>query len=346
MTGADGVYTYTTTVGEYDTNEEGVLPAEFKFAINDAWTHSFGLAEGGVVENGVEFKEGTVVDMKLDLTGFDFNTKTGAKMTITWTEPEAPTEAPTVEPTTAPTEAPTAAPTEPAPQPKGSTLYLIGTIDSLGGNVWSPTPGLEMVEVEDGLYKFGPVELKKAELGVDQFGNPIKNSDPDGPEIIGDNFKVGKTSKKGTSIATYYPDGVDNNRVVTEDGTYTIWFRPNGDGNPEEGWQKIYTMSDPEGDPAAHGCKNGGYMYKLVKEGAEEPTTAPTEAPTEAPTDAPTEAPTTAPTEEPTTAPVPADKYIVAGVDTVFGTNWNPNDENNLMTEGEGGVYATKPATT
>ena len=75
MTGADGVYTYTTTVGEYDTNDEGVLPAEFKFAINDAWTHSFGLAEGGVVENGVE--------------GFDFNTKTGAKMTITWTEPSA-----------------------------------------------------------------------------------------------------------------------------------------------------------------------------------------------------------------------------------------------------------------
>ena len=26
------------------------------------------------------------------------------------------------------------------------------------------------------------------------------------------------------------------------------------------------------------------------------------------------------------------DSYIVAGVQPIFGTNWSPNDENNLMT--------------
>ncbi len=46
---SEGVYEIEFTLGEYDTSNP-----EFKFAINDAWTHNFGLAEGASFENGVE----------------------------------------------------------------------------------------------------------------------------------------------------------------------------------------------------------------------------------------------------------------------------------------------------
>ena len=150
-----------------------------------------------------------------------------------------------------------------------------------GGSCWDPVPGLELEEVEkDVLYKIENIALKKAELGVDKYGNPIKNSDPEGPEIIGDSFKVGKSSKRGTTINEYYPDGVENNRTVAEDGIYTIWFRPNGDGTAEDGWVYVYKETDPEGNPASHGCTNGGYMFKMVKTAdLPEPTEPATEAP-------------------------------------------------------------------
>ena len=93
---SDGVYEIEFTLGEYDPSD-----VEFKFAINDDWTHNFGLGDNGVFENGVEtdaiyngstnlkimgLAEGTTIKAQLDLTGFDFDTKTGAKMTITWTD--------------------------------------------------------------------------------------------------------------------------------------------------------------------------------------------------------------------------------------------------------------------
>ena len=97
---ADGVYIISFTLGEYDTSDP-----EFKFAINDAWTHNFGLADNGAVENGVEtdaiyngstnikiegLSEGTMIEAILDLSDFDFTTKTGAKMTISWGVPAEP----------------------------------------------------------------------------------------------------------------------------------------------------------------------------------------------------------------------------------------------------------------
>ena len=93
--GDTAVYEIEYTLGEYDTSDP-----EFKFAVNDAWTDNFGLAEGGTFENGVEtdaiyngstnlkingLTAGTTITIQLDLTDFDYNSKTGAKMTITWT---------------------------------------------------------------------------------------------------------------------------------------------------------------------------------------------------------------------------------------------------------------------
>uniref|UniRef100_UPI00386C907F dockerin type I domain-containing protein n=1 Tax=Ruminococcus sp. TaxID=41978 RepID=UPI00386C907F len=90
----DGVYVITYTLGEYDPSD-----VEFKFAINDAWTDNFGLGDNGVIENGVEtdaiyngptnlkitgLTPGTTIKMELNLINFDYNTKTGAKMTVAW----------------------------------------------------------------------------------------------------------------------------------------------------------------------------------------------------------------------------------------------------------------------
>ena len=350
---SDGVYEISYTLGEYDTSDP-----EFKFAINDAWTHSFGIAEGVTLENGVAtdaayngnnikiegLTAGTTITMQLDLTAFDFASKTGAKMTITWGD--APIE--TVAPETAAPE--TQAPETVAPQPteapktlKPNTYYLYGTIASKNQD-WTLDPELEMIPVEDGLYKIENIQLAKAELGVDQFGNPIKNSDPAGPEIIGDHFKVVISSKRGTSVAGYWPDGVENDRTVAEDGVYTIWFRPNGDGDPADGWIRVYVEGDPEGNGASHGCTKGGYMYKFEKTGdAPIETQAPeTAAPeTQAPeTQAPeTAAPETqAPETEP---PVSEDTYIVAGnTAAIFGVEWNGTAAANTMTKGDDGIYS------
>ena len=60
----------------------------------------------------------------------------------------------------------------------------------------------------------------------------------------------------------------------------------------------------------------------------------------EAPTEEPTEAPTEAPTEEPTEEPVEEDTLIVAGSEPeIFGTGWDADNEDNIMTAAEDGTY-------
>ena len=54
---------------------------------------------------------------------------------------------------------------------------------------------------------------------------------------------------------------MDNNQKVTEDGTYTVYFRPAGDGTEADGYTYIPHGSDAD----AHGCTNGGYMFKFVE---------------------------------------------------------------------------------
>ena len=66
---------------------------EYKFAANGDWTHSWGSggAEGEAVYNGQNLKlsvsyELADVTMRLDMTGYDHGTKSGAKYTVTVTE--------------------------------------------------------------------------------------------------------------------------------------------------------------------------------------------------------------------------------------------------------------------
>ena len=117
------------------------------------------------------------------------------------------------------------------------SYFLTGSIAG-----WGLNSNYELTMVEEGLYKITDVELTTSDL-----------------------LKVVKSNNNGTTIANWYPDGIDNNQKVDEDGTYTIYFRPAGDGTEAEG----YTYIPHEGDGSGlehHGCTNGGYMFKFEKQ--------------------------------------------------------------------------------
>lgn len=118
-----------------------------------------------------------------------------------------------------------------------NSYFLTGTIAE-----WWLNSNYELTMVEEGLYKITDVELATSDL-----------------------LKVVKSNINGTTIADWYPDGMDNNQQVDEDGTYTIYFRPAGDGTEAEG----YTYIPYEGDGSgldSHGCTHGGYMLKFEKQ--------------------------------------------------------------------------------
>ena len=119
----------------------------------------------------------------------------------------------------------------------GNAYFLSGTIAG-----WGLNANYELTEVKTGLYKIEGVALTASTL-----------------------IKVVKSNNNGTVIGSWYPNGMDNNQTVSESGNYTVFFRPSGDGTAEEG----YTYIPYEGDNSgldAHGCTNGGYMFKFVKE--------------------------------------------------------------------------------
>ena len=187
---------------------------------------------------------------------------------------ETPTDAPI--PTEPPTDAPI--PTEPPTENpiKGSTYYLTGSIAG-----WAAQAEYEFQPDGDGQYKITGIALTTEDM-----------------------IKGIKTSKNGQAINDWYPDGMDNNITVDHDSTYTVIFRPAGDGTAEAGFIYSWPAGDPD-HPVGGGTEHWGYIFKLVDEQAQ-PTDAPTTAPeTDAPTTAPeTDAPTTAPeTDAPTTAP-------------------------------------------
>ena len=268
---------------------------QIKFAIDGTWDRNFGGAfeandtATDAVYNGDNITFDTEkfcnVTAKLDLTGFDPETNTGAVFTITIEEIDTPDQ---------PTDAP--APT----WEKG--YYLTGTVAD-----WGLKEGMMLTEEGDGLYSFGPIALTADDM-----------------------IKVIDVNKKGTGIGNWYPDGMDNNQGVDEDGEYTIYFRPAGDGTEEDGYTYIYYVGDGSEDAQNHGCTRGGYMFKFVK--ADEPV-EPTDAPVE-PTDAPV---------EPTDAPVFEYEAVnaVGNGDGAWlnGVTWDPAAEANLMTEIEENVW-------
>ena len=168
---------------------------EFKFAANGAWALNWGNGsavtlgtpmdayDGGenIKFNYKSSKSTFDLTLKLDLTNWDADKKTGAKFTVTAKDSEEPTEAPT---TAAPTTAAptTAAPTTAAPttKPTGDVFTLAGSSNFLG-TAWAPTPDeYVMTKGSDGNYTITVPAVKAVsgaiyEVKVVEF----KDGDPD-----------------------------------------------------------------------------------------------------------------------------------------------------------------------
>ena len=56
--------------------------------------------------------------------------------------------------------------------------------------------------------------------------------------LAGDQFKV--IMSDGAEIATWYPDGMDNNYTIARSGEYTVYFRPDGQGGDDWHYGFIY----------------------------------------------------------------------------------------------------------
>ena len=193
----------TATGSVYEITYKGVAAnkdLEFKFAANGAWALSWGNNAQVVLGTPIDAYDGGEnikfnyksskstfdLTLKLDLTNWDADKKTGAKFTVTAKDSEEPTEAPTTAaPTTAAptTAAPTtAAPTTAAPttKPTGDVFTLAGSSNFLG-TAWEPTPDeYVMTKGSDGNYTITVPAVKAVsgaiyEVKVVEF----KDGDPD-----------------------------------------------------------------------------------------------------------------------------------------------------------------------
>lgn len=57
-------------------------------------------------------------------------------------------------------------------------------------------------------------------------------------------FKI-VNSEDGTTAKTWFPDGIDNNKKIDEEGRYTVYFRPDYQGGDDWYYNCIYVASDP-----------------------------------------------------------------------------------------------------
>ena len=163
---------------------------QVKFAINGAWDHNFGgtFVDFGdwfdAVYNGDNITFDTddycTVTLTLDLTEFDYASKTGAKFKI---DIEYQTD-------------------------QTDIYYLVGPMTD-----WSIDEAYKLVAnaEAEGEYYISGVELKKD-----------------------DEFKV------KSAAGEYFPNGYDNNYVISADGTYDIYLRPNYDGGDDWYYNCIY----------------------------------------------------------------------------------------------------------
>ncbi|MBQ1354027.1 MAG: hypothetical protein IIY42_04170, partial [Ruminococcus sp.] len=240
MTASSNVYeiTYKNVAANKDL--------EFKFAANGAWALNWG--------NGSAVTPGTAMDaydggenikfnyksskstfdltLKLDLTNWDADKKTGAKFTVTAKDSEEPTEAPTTAaPTTAAptTAAPTtAAPTTVAPttaapttkpSPSGDVYTLAGTSNFID-TAWEPTPDdYVMTKGSDGNYTITVKNVKAIDGAVYQV-KVVQFVDGDPEKIIwhgkdgGDGNVDFGLSKDCDVTVTYNP----NTKAITVTG--------------------------------------------------------------------------------------------------------------------------------
>ena len=276
---------------------------EFKFAANGAWALNWGNGsaltlgtpmdayDGGenIKFNYKSSKPTFDLTLKLDLTNWDADKKTGAKFTVTAKDSEEPTEAPTTAapttaaPTTAAptTAAPTtAAPTTAAPttkpvtttKPTGDVFTLAGSSNFLG-TAWAPAPDeYVMTKGSDGNYTI-TVPAVKAVSGAIYEVKVVEFKDGDQNQAIwhgvpgtGNNVDFGLKSDCDVTV-TYNPSTGEikvTGAGVTEASYKIDYVTVVGNGKDVPSF-----VNGVEWDPAAESNKMTatGSVYEITYKG-------------------------------------------------------------------------------
>ena len=131
------------------------------------------------------------------------------------------------------------------------------TITYESGDV-PPTPTMDYY-VAGSMTNWGPMAAYKL------AANPANEGEYMGEFTFAanDEFKVGYSDGTTIESTNYFPNGIDNNYVITEAGDYTVYFRPDGQGG--EDWHYGCIKAIKKEAPAAISCLE---VYQKAKNDA------------------------------------------------------------------------------
>ncbi|MBR2109114.1 MAG: starch-binding protein [Ruminococcus sp.] len=171
-------------------------------------------AEKMIFNNGTD----QLGEVAVDATATGYYYDADAQAVKTWTEEPASSQPASSEP----------ASSEPAssePVVGASTFYVVGSFTD-----WQTDDAYKLTKntaAEVTEYSISGLELKKD-----------------------DEFKVVETNGSIQGFnPVWYPDGIDNNYVVAEDGTYTVYFRPDYNGGEDWFNSCIYAAKEETPQP-------------------------------------------------------------------------------------------------
>ncbi len=238
---------------------------QVKFAIDGAWAHNFGgiFEDSGVrsdaVYNGNNITFNTdddcTVTLTLDLTDFNFNTKEGAKFMINIVYPTDQTDI----------SGATVTGIESSYDWTGNAIEPVPVV-TLDGNVLSSETDYD-VTYSEGCTDVGSYNVTITgknnytgtivvtftinnayflvgsfnEWQIDQNYKLVLNAEAEGEYYInGVELSANNEFKVQSAAGEWFPNGMDNNYVISADGIYDIYFRPNYDGGDDWHYNCIY----------------------------------------------------------------------------------------------------------
>ena len=176
-------------------------------------------AEKMIFNNGTD----QLAEVAVDATATGYYYDADAQAVKTWTEEPASSEPASSEP--ASSEPASSEPASSEPVVGDSTFYVVGSFTD-----WQTDDAYKLTKntaAEVTEYSISGLELKKD-----------------------DEFKVVETNGSIQGFTpVWYPDGIDNNYVVAEDGTYTVYFRPDYNGGEDWFNNCIYAAKEETPQP-------------------------------------------------------------------------------------------------
>ena len=123
-----------------------------------------------------------------------------------------------------------------------SVTFTLGASGQLLLNTFTVTldEGVEPVEPTMDYYVAGSMTNWGPMAAYKLAANPANEGEYMGEFTFAanDEFKVGYSDGTTIESTNYFPNGIDNNYVITEAGDYTVYFRPDGQGG--EDWHEGY----------------------------------------------------------------------------------------------------------